>query len=748
MRPKKANTSARVCALVFFVVLSATALTAAPALALPEGRVYEQVSPEFKAGYPVFSVYNALALDGESMRFDSVGAFSGSGEDFALNPDVARRTANGWVTSGLFPSETSGVCWQGLEQMSTDLSRFEYLVRPGSTAVACQESPTITVGLREPDGSFVQASPAMTDAPGEINGGRVVAVSNDLSRFVISNPDSTKSHFVSGDETQSGSELIEVEASSLRLVALNNEGSQLTRYCNVWLGGASGGAFGAVSQPGASEVVFSLDVDTRTVDACNGNTSHPEEVFVRLGGQRTLEVSKPFRESCSEVPCPGATSRAPAVFQGASEDGSRVFFTTTAPLLSPESNDTSNNLYMASIGCPGGEEECEAARKEVTSLVQVSRDPHAGQPAEVEPHVLAISPDGLRVYFVAHGVLSEGANDEGEAPVQGAENLYVYDGAKTPARARFIADLCSGPEASGSAHDVHCPVSLNENTIGETINDTTLWAVGAERSAQTTGNGAFLVFQTYARLVRNGPESDSDNARDVYRYNLETGGLRRVSVGEGGFDGNGNNDAFDASIAPTRFLGALQDQYELGSRAVSEDGSTVVFTTSEPLSVRAINGRQDVYVWHEGHVGMISSGTASEPDEKPIITPSGRDIVFTTNAGLVPGDTDGLKDTYDARVGGGFPLVAAPREPCSGDACQGPLSAPAPLLVPGSVAQAPWENLPASKALVKQKNRPKAKCKRGYRRDKHGRCVKVKKRGRKAAVAGPRGQKSSRGGRS
>ena len=40
-----------------------------------------------------------------------------------------------------------------------------------------------------------------------------------------------------------------------------------------------------------------------------------------------------------------------AEFVGASEDGSRVFFTTAQPLV-PGDTDTSNNLYMARIGCP------------------------------------------------------------------------------------------------------------------------------------------------------------------------------------------------------------------------------------------------------------------------------------------------------------------------------------------------------------------------------------------------------------
>ena len=112
----------------------------------------------------------------------------------------------------------------------------------------------------------------------------------------------------------------------------------------------------------------------------------------------------------------------------------------------------------------------------------------------------------------------------------------------------------------------------------------------------------------------------------------------------------------------------------------------------------------------------------------------------------MPQDTDGLGDVYDARLHGGFPVAAVPRAPCSGDACQGPLTNPAPLLVPGSVAQAPGENLaPAPPSVTaRAQSKPAAKCKRGHTRDRHGKCVKARKKARKAKrVSG-----SKTGGRS
>jgi hypothetical protein len=760
MSRKRANVGARVRALVFFVVLSAMTLTVVPAFAaLPEGRVYEQVSPEFKAGYPVFGLLTGFALDGESFSFSSLGAFNGSGEDFGLNPYVARRTAGGWVTSGLFPPANGIECAKGLEERSPDLSRFEDVVATGATGRACEISATNTVWVRthagEPGESVTRVSPVLTTASGEENAFAVAGGRRDLSRVVIGvSADTPKVHFVPSpaecaegfvDEKQGGKELFEAEGCALRRVGVDNTGEQISLYCNVELGGGRGG-FGAISQPAASEVFFSVGINSRTPVAggafggCPDKTATPIQLFVRVNGERTLTVSASLAGDCTEDPCKTAAEAMPkdAEFQGASEDGSRVFFTTTQPLVNAD-KDTGSDLYMASIGCAGAEgEACGSAPREVTSLVQVSHDPHAGQAADVGPRVAAISPDGSHVYFVASGDLLGEAEREALAgegrplPQEGAQNLYVYErDERYPAgHIAFIADLCSGPELSGSVSDSRCPGNLGANAPA----DSGLWAFGGNDEAQTTKDGRFLVFSTYGQMISSGLERDADTARDVYRYDAHTGSLRRVSIGEAGFDQNGNNSAFDATIPPSVFNGSLQEQYELGSRAVSEDGSTIVFTTSEPLSGAATNGQADVYVWHEGSVGLISSGSATEADQLVGITPSGRDVFFKTSAGLVTGDTDGLADIYDARVGGGFPPPPAAREPCSGDACQGPLSAPAPLLVGASLSQQAGGNVaaPVVKAKPKRKahKKRKAKHKRGRRARKSTHAVLRGRRGR------------------
>ena len=162
----------------------------------------------------------------------------------------------------------------------------------------------------------------------------------------------------------------------------------------------------------------------------------------------------------------------------------------------------------------------------------------------------------------------------------------------------------------------------------------------------------------------------------------------------------------------------------MDNRAISEDGSRIVFTSVAPLSREASNGLSNAYEWHEnpsegeGRVSLVSTGGADEPVQDVVISPNGRSIFFVTTQGLTPQDTDGAPDVYDARLEGGFLQSPAQGRPCQGDACQGPLTNPAPLLVPGSVSQPPGENLPAPK-VTKAKPKAKLKAKKKKSSKKH-----------------------------
>jgi hypothetical protein len=711
MRPSRSSNASPcvgVPVLLLALVCAVVGALPATALAIPEGRVYEMVSPLFKGGYGAGSIGEAgipsVSPDGESVVFKSFGAFSGALFD-GLTGYIARRGPVGWSTTSLappaslLPAQFGAGSPQGLSP-DLELSLNEGVPGPDQGRAEHTKKEAVYLVHSTADGvvpASFQVAGKVLKAVGEVRFvPELVGASRDFSHIVFFTggteavlPEAVGAGRQEYDLTTAGA-----QAGSLRLVAVKNDGQLINQLCNVKVTGSTGPGGGELSLPDGGEEVFFTTV------AASGSGGQQEEcpehrqLFVRLGDARTVEVSRPL-SPCSEVPCgPEAATRASAAFVAASEDGSTALFTTTAPLTGGD-EDGATDLYLAKIGCPAGNPACGVAEREVTSLVQVSHDPHPGEAAEVQG-VTAAAADGSRVYFVARGVLSSGPNAEGRSAVRGADNLYVYDlGGGAPV---FVTDLCSGPELSGLVKEARCPNTIEFENPGQSQsgNDTQLWLGGG---GQTAGSDArFLLFSSFGRLL----PGDSDTARDLYRYDALSGTFDRVSVGEGGADANGNNSEFGV------VLNELRD--------ISEDGSRVVFATSERLSPLARPGVINNYEWHkepgwsEGVVSLVGPGDGGEGGGLALtISSSGRDIFFLAAEGLVAQDTDGAPDLYDARMGGGFPSAAAAREPCSGDGCQGALTNPAPLLVPGSVSQTP-ETSPVPPAIMeatKAKSKPK-----------------------------------------
>ena len=185
--------------------------------------------------------------------------------------------------------------------------------------------------------------------------------------------------------------------------------------------------------------------------------------------RRTVTISEPSAVDCALC---DTSVPADAVFAGASADGSKVFFTTTQPLLG---HDSSENLYEYDFDAPAGQR-----------VVRVSGgDGSVSEPTAEVQGVSYVSEDGSHVYFVAKGVLTRVANSAGEHAQQGGENFYVYErDAEYPAgRTVFIAGC------------------------GDTSN------------GQVTPDGRFLAFTSSCRLTAG----DTSTGRQVFQYDAQTG---------------------------------------------------------------------------------------------------------------------------------------------------------------------------------------------------------------------------------
>jgi hypothetical protein len=217
--------------------------------------------------------------------------------------------------------------------------------------------------------------------------------------------------------------------------------------------------------------------------------------------------------------------------------------------------------------------------------------------------------------------------------------------------------------------------------------------------AHATPNGNVFIFETNA--LTSG--LNTGGFEQVYRYEVSSRELSCVSCPPAGVTPTGN--ALFAHFADTM-------SYLVTSRGMNETGSEVYFDSPDPLVPEDINGKRDVYEWEEGKVSLISSGTGPANSYYDDNSENGEDVFFATSDGLVPGDTDGGYDVYDAREGAeSLPIVSVGQ--CQVN-CQGPppnpvtSSVPASSIVGGSGNESP-PPVKSTKAPVKKAKQPAAK---------------------------------------
>ena len=146
-----------------------------------------------------------------------------------------------------------------------------------------------------------------------------------------------------------------------------------------------------------------------------------------ISDQKTIQLNA--AQGVSEPAGESEELGSEVAFQGASSDGSRVFFTDTAP-LTPES---AQRPTFGSKNDPADLYECEIAEEAgqpTCKLRDLTPMPERGS-AEVLNVVSGISEDGSSVYFVANGALT-GAAKQGDCEAEGVAlseqrcNLYLW----------------------------------------------------------------------------------------------------------------------------------------------------------------------------------------------------------------------------------------------------------------------------------------------------------------------------------
>jgi hypothetical protein len=680
---------------------------------LPDGREYELVTPAHRNAsvvgqYATGDLAPDVAEDGSRVVMESAQCFAGSvscaGVDVTQGaPFAFTRTGGGWVATPLAPPASRfGLSSSWMFSADADTALF------GSAG---------SFVARLSDGSFADVGPEIGFGSGSDNGEDAYPrATADMSHVVWESDGRSDGRsfyrqvyeYVGSDNTAPISVGVSGGAGSTDLIS----------ECGTYLGFSASGerAVNALSADG-STVFFTATACSSGTGVNAGVPVPANTLYARIGQSRTVLVS-----GRSPLECTGACLLSPAsgaIYVGASDDGSKVFFESTQQLTNSAS-EGSVNLYEYDFDRPAGR-----------NLVAVSAGDTSGGGPRVQG-VVAVSSDGSHVYFVAQGVLSAVANSQGRVAQDGAINLYVFerDAGYPEGRVAFVATLPLSDE-----HD---------------------WG-GPPSEPNVTPDGRFLVFASHGALTAD--DSSTTGAAQVFRYDAQTGELARITVGEDGFNDNGNAGRGDALIASAELFSLRAGPPRLDP-TMSNDGSYVFFMSPVGLTPGALNEAplqggggvaENVYEWHEGRVYLISDGrdvgkayspcnSTAIPSDVCLVGSdgSGANVFFSSADQLTGQETGGQEEVYDARIcTASEPCTqpAPPPVPCEGEACHGAPGGVPLLSAPGSVAFAGPGNLapPAPVRAVAHKKKIAAK--------KH---VK-RKRQRKRTGKGKAGRRAARG---
>ena len=669
---------------------------------LPNNRGWEQVSPVDKNGGDVttFSMRTRAAADGGAATFTSLiasGDVQGTGiasEYMAIRNGTPGTT--GWTTHTITPkqnpltylADTSAFdpLWEG--EFSPDLSRGVFRAwSPLTNApnVADVENLYLRTDLRTPGaGTYTLltncplcATPLDPNtSPAEFP--KLAGASSDFTHVIFESIYPLVPGATANPATRTPN-LYEWDNGTLRLASILPDGTVAARS----VAGRGANRFytmHTISSDG-SRIIF-------TDDSATGDDSGV--LFQRIDGTSTIQLNASEKTNGSG---PGGTDSGGArlaTFWAASDDGTRVFFTTSEQLTNDDNNSAAD-VYMYDANAPADHH-----------LARLSIDNEPADPENDMIGVIGTSSDGHYVYFVGSGQLSAGK------PALFA-NFGIYEWHE--GTVSYIGRM-PAPESDTSAD------------LPQTAGLTPM-------SARVTPDGRHLLFVSHRGAGLLGYDQGNCGGlgcQEVYVYSADTHQLACASC-----------NPIGAPATSDAVTNAIIDQGGAGgtwhlNHPLSDDGKHVFFSTAEALVPEDVNGRSDVYEYDvpTGTVHLLSSGTAPSDSSFMDASADGHDAFFVTRQQLTGWDDDQNADLYDARIGGGLPEPPATSADCEGDACRAAGSQPAGGVLSGSATFAgPGDVTGAAKTTVLAKRKTVVKCKRGFvARKVHGktRCVKRAKR--------------------
>jgi hypothetical protein len=598
------------------------ALRGGPSAQLPDCRAYELASPIAKNGFDVITDGARAMSTGAGIVFEVQGALPESPSAGILAFYLARRgpDGRGWTTESVsallnpsgFPARAPMLEW------TPDLSRA--IVKASSNSPLSPDSQPGASDLYLRDtgtGSYSLVS----HSPGFSFGFEPTyrGASEDLSHVVYNN---TQNETAGPLPVQEFTKVLyEGVNGETRVVGVLPNGDLADSGTVLGSGRVGLGTRNAVSADG-SRIVF-----TTASEAFEGLTP-AGQIYVRIDGTSTAFVSGSQKAGDDpDAPTP------PAIFSGATRDGSAVFFTSPAELTDDaHTGAAGNDLYRFDV-----DEE---------TLVDLAPDDEHPNGAEVQG-VVGTSDDGSHVYFVANAQL------DGDEGVQGEPNLYLWH----EGTVEFIATLSP---LDAEANWNNRPLEFGEAPpIGSRVSTDGTEALITTKSAQ--------------------PGFDNAGHEEIYRYGTGPApSWTCISCNPSGAPATA-----DATLSAPTFpiFGNLNPGYL--NRALNSAQESVFFSSGDRLVEADQNDAIDAYRWRDDELSLISTGEGGFPSFFLDADTSGDNAYIATRDRLVPQDTDNLLDIYDVRAGGGIPPEPSPPG-CGAEPCRGPSPGPGQATAPGT----------------------------------------------------------------
>jgi hypothetical protein len=729
---------------------------AASGATLPDGRAWELVSPPDKQGVPLEGISEnggpiQAAADGSALAYIAKGPIEAeppSNRSFATNQLLAQRRAGGWFTQDIAtPHETERGLTAGrlgeYALFSADLSLGA--VEPEGATPLSSRATERTPYLRQPSGEYTPLVTAANVPPGikfggeEAEGGAKVEVFTGGVSFVTASPDlghvilSAQQPLTEGFASSGQQSLYEWADGELTLVSvLPNGHAAAEEEEDAKAGQNDAQVRNAVSSDG-SRVVFETD------------GREGRRLYMRdIARGETVQLDAPSGVKS------GGTGQ--AIYQDASADGSRVFFTDAARLTAASTaRNEKPDLYACDISVVAEHLSC--------ALEDLTVDERSNESADVLGDVIGTDDAGELVYFVANGVLAEGAvhgtcaGGGAGAPASATCNLYALD--TTSDTTRLVAVLSNHDAVDWEAGS---GTNLSELT-GRVSSDGHWFAFMSQRSLTDYDNRDAISGQPDEEVFLYHAQSPGHEPATLRCASCNPTGARPVGLLESvhpPFPLVDRAHLWEGQTLAAAIPGwtrITKDEALYQSRYLSDSGR-LFFNSYDGLVPRDSNGTADVYQYEPpgvgdcaessptfaaasgGCVGLISSGASGQESAFLDASVSGDDVFILTASQLAPSDVDSALDVYDAHVcttDSPCPTPPPPAPPaCDGDACQNPAVAPndptpgsltfhgAGNVVPPAVVKASTRPLTRAQKLAKALKA----CRKDRNRKKRVTCVK------------------------